>query len=422
MSFANNVVTTAGRTLIAAATAADQIVFVEFVASETAYTSAQLESAVPTDFEITGGFIRNVSTSGNLARITGSMQNQATVKVAKSFAILARLQSQSAGSEVVLAAVSDSSANIRIPPTSEPPILITLPITITTADSGTVYVSAGSVPSMLDLANFVTLHDPIDPSEGQDQSIMGNKHFTNDLHVDSNLYCANDVYITGGCGAYIVDASVYNVKSAIYGNSNKTNPNPQLRLRGQENSGGITGASLEFYKETDSNGYVYSFIQAGCECESQADNPVISLYPRYQYSYDQLPSKLEFADLDQISPQTASSVDIGTSSLPFKDIYADNFKGDLVGRIPRPSYTSGTVQNFPVGAIFLEYKIYTGVVEVGDTWTITSPSTNDRVAKCQSSSWSYSDKEIGLGTYMALSESQAMPNGGAAVILVMRVS
>lgn len=422
MSFANNVVSNAGRSLIAAATAADKITFVEFVASETAYTSAQLESAIPTDFEITGGFIRNAAVSGTEARITGSMQNQASVKTVKSFAILARLQSQSAGSEVVLAAVSDSTANIRIPSTSEPPVLITVPITITTAESGTVYVAAGSVPSMIDLENFVTLHNPIDPSVGQTQYIMGDKHFQSDLYADADVHCAADAYVSGAVGAYLVDASVYNVKSTVYGNSSKSYPNPQLRVRGQENSGGITGASVEFYKNTDSNGYVYSFIEMGCECENQVDNPIVALYPRYQSGYDSLPSKLNLSDVDQVIPGTASSTDIGSSSLPFKDIYADNFKGDLQGRIPRPSYTSGSVQNFPVGAIFLEYKLYTGQVEVGDTWTITSPSIDDRVAKCQSSSWSHSSKEVGLGTYMALSESEVVPNGGAAVILVMRIS
>lgn len=422
MSFSNNVVPTAGRNLIAAAAAADQIVMVEFVASETAYTALQLESATPSDFEITGGFIRNVAVSGDKARITGSMQNQAAVKNAKSFAILARLQSESVGDEVVLVAASDSSANIRIPSTAEPPVLISLPLTITTAESGTVYVAAGSVPSMSDLDNFVTLHDPVDPSEGQEQSIKGDKHFIDDLYADNMFYCDSDAYFQG----YTEMASSYADElgcKEIYGSWQKKAPDEQLSIHGQGSHDGLIGARIYFYTSTDSNGNDYNYLKFKCSSNGSAQYPEITFSPQYKYGGgNTIPSKIEISNLDEIVPEVGNSVDLGASGLKFKDAYAYRFNGDLVGRIPRPTYTSGTTQDFPIGAIFLEYKTYTGVVEVGDTWTISTPSTDDRVAKSLGSTWSHTSKQVGAGTYMALSESDPMPNGGAAVLLVMRIS
>lgn len=417
MSFSNNVVPTAGRNLIAAAAAADQIVMVEFVASETAYTALQLASATPSDFEITGGFIRNVAVSGDKARITGSMQNQAAVKNAKSFAILARLQSESVGDEVVLVAASDSSANIRIPSTAEPPVLISLPLTITTAESGTVYVAPGSYPSMEDLDNFVTLHDPVDPSEGQEQYIMGEKYFENRLHANYDMYCHSDAFLEGYTEMNSAYADDFSCKE-IYGSWQKKAPDEQLSIHGR-----LIGARIYFYTDTDSNGNDYNYLKFKCSSNGSAQYPEITFSPQYKYGGGStMPSKIEISNLDEIVPEIGNSVDLGASGLKFKDAYAYRFNGDLVGRIPRPTYTSGTTQNFPIGAIFLEYKTYTGVVEVGDTWTISTPSTDDRVAKSLGSTWSHTSKQVGAGTYMALSESDPMPNGGAAVLLVMRVS
>lgn len=422
MSFSNNVVPTAGRNLIAAAAAADQIVMVEFVASETAYTALQLASAMPSDFEITGGFIRSVAVSGDKARITGSMQNQAAVKNAKSFAILARLQSESAGDEVVLVAASDSSANIRIPSTAEPPVLISLPLTITTAESGTVYVAAGSVPSMADLENFVTLHDPVDPSEGQDQYIMGEKYFENRLHANYDMYCHADAFLEG----YTEMSSAYSgdfCTKEVFGSSTEIAPNEQLSIHGQASHNGLIGARIYFYTDSDSNGNDYNYLKFKCSSNGSAQYPEITFSPQYKYGGGStMPSKIEISNLDEIVPEIGNTVDLGASGLKFKDAYAYRFNGDLVGRIPRPTYTSGTTQDFPIGAIFLEYKTYTGVVEVGDTWTISTPSTDDRVAKSLGSTWSHTSKQVGAGTYMALSESDPMPNGGAAVLLVMRIS
>lgn len=185
MGFAHNAITSDGYNLIAAATSTDQIIAVEFRASATAYTQAQLESATASMFEVEGGIIHSASATGTVARFIGRLYNQPSAIVCKAFAIIARKQSQSAADNVVLCASSDATASIRIPSTSEAPVAIDVALNIAVAEAGTVYVTSGSSASPSDLDRFVSKHVAGDPMTGEDQLVRG------DIRFDGNIICSN---------------------------------------------------------------------------------------------------------------------------------------------------------------------------------------------------------------------------------------
>lgn len=212
--FQNNVISNDGRSLIASATAADPIIMVGFVASATAYTALQLESATLADFEITGGTIKSCNAEGLIARIIGTIKNQPSVVTAKSFAVVARRSSQSAASNIILASVSDPNANIRIPSTSEPSVGINVPVNITTALSGTVQVVSGSAAAPSDLERFVSMFSAGNPTQGENQTIRGSKTFKSTCLFEQQI-TAQQVYTQG---AYI-DGGV-TIKGGVYMNDN----------------------------------------------------------------------------------------------------------------------------------------------------------------------------------------------------------
>ena len=431
--FQNNVISNNGRSLIASATAADPIIMVGFVASATAYTALQLESATLADFEITGGTIKSCNAEGLIARIIGTIKNQPSVVTAKSFAVVARRSSQSAASNVILASVSDPNANIRIPSTSEPSVGINVPVNITTALSGTVQVVSGSAAAPSDLDRFVSLYSAGNPSTGDAQHIKGEKEFE-ELLVDTNFGVGSDASCLISCpleteDKVIVEQALTIGYNYIKGDKTQSTSTPQLVIKNDTDAD--TKAAINFYKYKDESNSWYGRLNFMVDNFSHSSDHYVDLWPTIYQNGDEKPSRIDIRfdtitmdAVDQIYPLTNNYTDLGTSLRKFKNVYSTKFTGDLDGRIPQPAYTTGSTQTIPVGGLCLAYissMANLNSLEVGETFTISSPNSGYLTA---SNSWGSSwggNKFLGAGTYRALSELQGgSPTEG--VVLVMRIS
>lgn len=188
MAFSVNALTEAGNALLAQASAANPIVYIYAIGSTYSFTAeelAQMDDVQSGDWDITNGFIVASSATNNTARIIAGFANQATSKVMKTVAIVGRLQSQSDSQAIVVAAVSDDSASIRIPALSDPPVRIEVALNITISDIQSVVVTSSTAGSAMlsDLDRLVSCHKPGQPYSGDNQNVYGKKTFLSDIVV-----------------------------------------------------------------------------------------------------------------------------------------------------------------------------------------------------------------------------------------------
>ena len=182
MAFSVNALTTAGNALLAQATSSNPIVYIGAVASINDYTALDLASMDdPTDaaWTVKNGVIVAASATDITARIIAGFYNQSTAKTVKTVGIVGRLASESDADAIVVAAVSDSTASIRIPDTTEASVRVEIAINIAISDALSVTVTSSTAGSAMlsDLDRLVSCHKPGQPTTGENQYIYGAKHF-----------------------------------------------------------------------------------------------------------------------------------------------------------------------------------------------------------------------------------------------------
>lgn len=204
--FSINIVTPDGAALIAQATAANQIVFTAALSGTTAATdAADLASKTAAFYDGINGAIAACSATENIAKIVAAFGNAgASSQAVKSVCILGRLASQSAGSEVIVAAMSDDASTIVLPPDSSPSQKIRFPFNFAVTDGGTIETVYADGATIADLDRFVSMYKAGDPTQGEYQTILGDKSFSDDVNIDGGLgvvgevVISNDVEINGG--------------------------------------------------------------------------------------------------------------------------------------------------------------------------------------------------------------------------------
>lgn len=191
--FSINIVTPDGAALIAQATAANQIVFTSALSGTTAATdAADLASKTAAFYDGITGAIAACSATVNIAKIVAAFGNAgASSQAVKSVCILGRLASQSAGSEVIVAAMSDDASTIVLPPDSSPSQKIRFPFNFAITDGGTIETVYADGSTIADLARFVSMYKAGDPTHGDDQTILGDKTF------DDYCYFNDEVIFQG---------------------------------------------------------------------------------------------------------------------------------------------------------------------------------------------------------------------------------
>lgn len=188
MAFTYNCVTYSGATLLAQANAANPIVYIGAVAGTSDYIDSELQQMSAVNdwrWDVQGGEIIAASATNITARIIAGFRNRASEVTIKTIGIVGKLTSQSDAEAVVVAAISDPNASIRIPSTAEPPVTIEAALNITISDSLSVTVTSSTAGSAMlsDLDRFVSCHKAGQPYSGEAQTIYGGKRFMSDIHA-----------------------------------------------------------------------------------------------------------------------------------------------------------------------------------------------------------------------------------------------
>lgn len=182
------VVTVDGAALIAQATAANPIVYVAALSKASAAESdADLSTKPASWYDGKTGDIAAVSAVGNSARIVAVWGNQGSAQPAKSLAVTARLASQTDEEAVVMTAMSDPDSTVMLPGEDDVQGGVEVPFSIALNASGDVEVTPGAAASIADLARFVSLHKAGDPTQGEAQTILGEKTFDDDAQFDGSV-------------------------------------------------------------------------------------------------------------------------------------------------------------------------------------------------------------------------------------------
>lgn len=194
--FAICTITQAGANLIAQATAANPIVFVDAMTSESAAADvADLAGKALSFYDGPTGSIDAVSAVGSNARIMVRFPNALDdndINI-KSVCATARLSSQTGG-VVPFAAMSDANSTIYIPGGLKPSQNIRFPINVKITNLGLIQTVSASAAAPGDLDRFVSMHAAGDPTSGEDQAILGAKTFGGDIILGGIMRAAGASY------------------------------------------------------------------------------------------------------------------------------------------------------------------------------------------------------------------------------------
>ena len=171
--FSSQVVTVAGRTLIASATATNQIVFVKALSATTVPT----DPSVTTGYDGVQGTITSSSATNNVARVVTAYNNAPTSapQPVKAIALMGRLASQSDSEAVIFAYCTDSDSEIYFPGNNAPDQITRFAYNIAFEGTAPLEVTEAGAASLSDLDRFVSCHRAGDPTRGEEQTILGDK-------------------------------------------------------------------------------------------------------------------------------------------------------------------------------------------------------------------------------------------------------
>ena len=211
--FSSQVVTVAGRALIASATATNQIVFVKALSAST----------VPADPSVTSGYdgvqgsVTSSSATNNVARVVTSYNNAPTSapQPVKAIALMGRLASQSDAEAVIFAYCTDSDSEIYFPGNNAPDQITRFAYNVAFDGSAPLEVTEAGAASLSDLDRFVSCHRAGDPTTGEDQSIKGSKTFDGEVTLKGAVHMSANIVPTKG-STYTIGESVGTRLSDVY--------------------------------------------------------------------------------------------------------------------------------------------------------------------------------------------------------------
>ena len=211
--FSSQIVTVAGRTLIASATATNQIVFVKALSA----TAVPTDPSETTDYDGVEGAITSSSSTATVARVVTSYNNAAgdAPQPVKAIALMGRLASQSDANAVIFAYCADSDSEIYFPANDAPEQITRFAYNITFDGTAPLEVTEAGAASLSDLERFVSLHRAGDPTNGEDQSIKGWKTFEDEISFHGSVHLATNIVPEQG-STYKIGESVGSRLSDVY--------------------------------------------------------------------------------------------------------------------------------------------------------------------------------------------------------------
>ena len=211
--FSDQVITVAGRALIASATATNQIVFVKALSA----------GSVPADPSQTSGYdgvqgtITSSSATNNVARVVTSYSNapSSASQPVKAIALMGKLASQSDAEAVIFAYCTDVDSEIFFPGNNAPDQITRFAYNIAFEGNAPLEVTEAGAASLSDLDRFVSLHRAGDPTTGEEQSIKGAKTFDGEVTLKGAVHMSADIVPTKG-STYKIGESVESRLSDVY--------------------------------------------------------------------------------------------------------------------------------------------------------------------------------------------------------------
>ena len=211
--FSSQVVTVAGRTLIASATATNQIVFVKALSA----TTVPADPSVTTGYDGVQGTITSSSATNNVARVVTSYNNAPTSapQPVKAIALMGRLASQSDAEAVIFVYCTDADSEIFFPGNNAPEQITRFAYNIAFEGDAPLEVTEAGSASLSDLDRFVSLHRAGDPTTGEDQTIKGSKTFDGEVTLKGAVHMSANIVPTKG-STYKIGESVEGSLSDVY--------------------------------------------------------------------------------------------------------------------------------------------------------------------------------------------------------------
>ena len=203
--FSSQVVTVAGRSLIASATATNQIVFVKALSA----TTVPADPSVTSGYDGVQGTITSSSATNNVARVVTSYNNspKSTPQPVKAIALMGRLASQSDAEAVIFAYCTDSGSEIYFPGNNAPEQITRFAYNIAFEGDAPLEVTEAGAASLSDLDRFVSLHVAGDPTHGEDQEIKGSKTFDGEVTLKGAVHMSANIVPTKGSTYKIGDSA-----------------------------------------------------------------------------------------------------------------------------------------------------------------------------------------------------------------------
>ena len=211
--FSSQVVTVAGRSLIASATATNQIVFVKALSAST----VPADPSVTTGYDGVQGTITSSSATNNVARVVTSYNNAPTnaPQPVKAIALMGRLASQSDAEAVIFAYCTDSGSEIYFPANNAPEQITRFAYNIAFEGDAPLEVTEAGAASLSDLDRFVSLHVAGDPTHGEDQTIKGSKTFDGEVTLKGAVHMSANIVPTKD-STYKIGESIDSRLSDVY--------------------------------------------------------------------------------------------------------------------------------------------------------------------------------------------------------------
>lgn len=217
-TFSISVVSANGANLVAQATSANPIVMVDALSCTLAASdAADLATKDASWYNGVSGIIESCSATDNVARIVTRFGNAgANAQVVKSVALRAKLASQSDSDAVIIAAMSDADSEIYLPSNASPTQIVRFPFNIAINANDTVETVYADGATVADLARFVSMYKAGDPTQGESQSIKGNKSFEGDVSVAGVFTESGNAYLDGHVYARSGNIDIYSTNPSLF--------------------------------------------------------------------------------------------------------------------------------------------------------------------------------------------------------------
>ena len=311
MSFETASVTTCGQSLLARATATNQLVFVNAKIETTTRTASAIGSAtaLPTLTNPVTGAINSVTYSLNQTRVTVRFNNLVTTANFHTVWLMAKLANEADSAAVPICAVV-SAEPVYIPTTSQSDTHIDIHLNL----------------------SFVRADGTVSITEGPAWMISDQVQYRNEVRaelddIEADITDLQDTYVTKGTTQTVTGAKTFNATTTFGG---AVQANSTFGVTGATTLAGVTAEAVSSYAITPRIASTSSSTGYDLGADANRWKYVYARYGNFSYSVTVADDVIIGGSITR-SQDGSFTQNIGTSTKPFDNVYATTFYGDLSG-------------------------------------------------------------------------------------------